>query len=175
MSDQALQSTLDTLIAERDELNVAITVLCKRLGVPVPPDGSGGGGTAGRQSGIRGMQGADPVANTSEGEYFGFVSTKAALDVLTKFGKRERPLKTKDIYDAIKKGGVDISTEDALYRSLARSHRFKKVGRGLWGLSEWYPATPRKPKVDAQGKPLPADEVADEVEDDDELGGADVA
>lgn len=165
MADSSLQATLDTLLAERAELDVAISVIAKRLGID-PPRGGGGLPLAHQGSNVGG-RGGDPVAGTSEGEYFSFVSTKAALEVLKKFGSRQHPLKTKDIYDAIKKGGVDISNEDSLYRSLSRSHRFRKVGRGLWGLTEWYPAQQRKPKVDAQGKPLVAedDTEVEEMED----------
>lgn len=159
MSDVALQTTLESLLAERHDLDVAIGVICKRLGIDPPPSGGGGRGSSFARSG--GGGGGDPVTGTTEGEYFGFVSTKAALEILKKFGARQRPLKTKDIYDAITKGGVEIGTEDALYRSLSRSHTFKKVGRGLWGLTEWYPPTTKKPKVDAQGKPLPADAADD--------------
>jgi hypothetical protein len=133
---ETLKAALDALIAERDELNTVIAGLAKRIGVPVPPSGGGGGGNPNPGGG----GGGDPVAGTFEGEYHGFTSTKAAGEVLKKFGNRQHPIKTKALFDAIKKGGVDIANEDGLYRSLARSRNFRKVGRGIWGLSEWYPA-----------------------------------
>jgi DNA-directed RNA polymerase delta subunit len=58
----------------------------------------------------------------------------------------KRPLKTEAIYRAIRKGGVDIKDAGILYRSINRSTQFQKVGRGLWGLAEWYggPAAKRR-------------------------------
>lgn len=142
MADNAaLKAALDSLVVDRDELNVAISVIAKQLGVPVPPGGGGnGGGGAPIPGGGNGSHsGQDPVMGTNEGEYFGYTSTKAAGEILKKFGDRAHPLKTADIYNAIKRGGVQISSEDALYRSLSRSRHYLKVGRGLWGLAAWYP------------------------------------
>src|SRR4051812_28401203 len=84
-SDTAMQQTLDELVAERDELNLAIAVLAKRLGVPVPP--GGGAGLASPNGAGRGSPGVggDPLASTTEGEYFGFTSTKAAGELLQKY------------------------------------------------------------------------------------------
>lgn len=128
----AIKATRDKALADRQKLDVVIAYLSEQLGEPVPdgPAGGSGGGIA---------TGGDPVAGTHEGEYYSYASTDAAFEVLSRFGSQQRPLKTKMIFDAVKKGGVDIANEDSLYRSLARSNRFRKVGRGLWGLTEWYP------------------------------------
>jgi hypothetical protein len=133
----ALQKILDDAVAQRQELDVVIRHVAKRLGVPAPTGPAGGG----RSSNGLNNAGVDPVENTVAAEYYGLTSTDAAYAVLSKFGSRQNTLKTKQLYDAIKKGGVAIQNEDGLYRSLARSNRFRKVGRGLWGLSEWYPTT----------------------------------
>lgn len=173
VESNAMRATLDALVAERDELNVLIAGLAKRLGMEAPGTGLSTEPTAP-------LPGGNPVDGTHEAEYFGFPSTKAAGEVLKKFGSRQRPLKTKDLYDAVRKGGVDISGEDALYRSLARSRHFRKVGRGLWGLSEWYPprsgkpARPEAPNESDDGPvPDPEDDaVHDGVADEDRDDGA---
>jgi hypothetical protein len=138
-----LRSLLDKKIAERDRLTLFIDTIAAELGEPVPSGPSGNGSPTVTRSGAR--LGADPVASTNEGEYFSFTSTDAAREILTKYGDRQHPIKTSVLYQALKKGGVTISSEDVLYRSLARSNRFRKVGRGLWGLSDWYPTSAKQP------------------------------
>jgi hypothetical protein len=148
----AFRIARDKAMADRQQLDGLIAYLSERLGEPLPV--APGTGVTGPEQpvGQGGSPGADPVAGTNEGEYFDFVSTKAALELLTKFGSREHPLTTTQILDAIRKGGVKIGSEEALYRSLARSHRFRKVGKGVWGLSEWYPArSPRRATTEAAG------------------------
>lgn len=77
---------------------------------------------------------------------------KAARALMEKFG-RERPLKTEEIFTAIKKGGVQVQSQQGLYRSLFRDPKFTKVGMSLWGLSVWYPAAARKAaKADAEAE-----------------------
>src|SRR5205807_8464338 len=77
--------------------------------------------------------------------------TDAAYKVLSKFGNKQHPLKTKQLFDAVRKGGVQINSEEGFHKSLARSGRFKKVGRGLWGLTEWYPAAAKKTVASQRG------------------------
>lgn len=142
----ALRTTRDKFLADRNKLDTMIAMLSEQLGEP-PPAGGPGSGMSMSFAGAGGADaGSDPLAGTHEGEYFGFTSTKAAGEVLKKFGSRQHPLKTKQIFDAIRKGGVDITSEEGFYRSLARSRNFRKVARGTWGLSEWYPVAPKKGK-----------------------------
>ncbi len=138
MDDQeraALRATRDKALSERQRLDVVIGYLSEQLGEPVPPDGGGGGFVwpEGNPGG-----GGDPVAGTVEGQYLGMTSTKAAREVLATYGNKLNPLTTKQLYEAIKKGGVKISNEESLARMLHRSHTFRKAGRAKWGLSEWY-------------------------------------
>jgi hypothetical protein len=139
----ALQKMLDDAIAQRQELDVFIRHVSGRLGVATPSGPNGGGSPRTTVTNTGNHAGADPVENTVEAEYFGRNSTDAAYAILSKFGDVRHTLKTKQLYDALKKGGVQISGEDVLYRSLARSNRFRKVARGTWGLSEWYPNAPK--------------------------------
>ncbi|MEX2255449.1 MAG: hypothetical protein WEC34_08420 [Acidimicrobiia bacterium] len=142
---EAIRITRDNFVAQRQKLDVMIAMLSEQLGEQ-PPSGPGGGlptdlvgaGVGG------GAAGGDPVAGTNEGAYFGFTSTKAAGEILRLYGDQHHPLKTKQIFDALKKGGVQIASEDGLYRSLSRSRNFRKVGKALWGLSEWYPTPPKR-------------------------------
>lgn len=137
----ATRTARDAAVAERARLDVVIAYLSERLGEPPP---SGGGGGLPLMGQTANLGGGDPVAGTHEGEYYGESSTDAAYKVLGKFGNKQHLLKTKDLFDAVRKGGVAITSEEGFYKSLSRSHRFKKIGRGTWGLSEWYPAAAKK-------------------------------
>lgn len=134
---KVLEAEFETARRQRDELNVVIEYLAKLLGrspaeaADQKPDESSQSGPANPT--------ADPVSMIGEGEFFGKSSTDAAAAVLERVG-RTRPLKTQVLYGAISKGGITMSNDGALYRSLFRSPRFTKVGKSLWGLSEWYPA-----------------------------------
>lgn len=169
----ALRSLRDKYIADRDKNHMLASLISAELGEPTPGGPSGmdfASLGSGSSAGSGGSAGADPVAGTAEGEFFNYNSTDAAYDVLKKYGSRTHPLKTKQIFDAIKKGGVQISVEQAMYRSLARSHRFRKVGPGSWGLAEWYPkgtktTAPRTVQnADGSVTELPPDDLPDGAE-----------
>ncbi len=149
---QALRTLRDKYVAEAQRQLGLAALLSAELGEPPPV---GGGVPVDLLAGLTGTNGgaigADPVEGTAHGEYLNFNSTDAAYAILTKFGSRQNPLKTRQIYDALKKGGVQLSMEQALYRSLARSHRFKKAGPGSWGLAEWYPKDKTRTVKNADG------------------------
>ena len=73
-----------------------------------------------------------------DAEFYGMSSPAAAIEVLRKVGNRHA-LKTAVLVVAVRKGGVPVKDAPTLYRSMIRNSRLKKVGKGLWGLSEWYP------------------------------------
>lgn len=84
----------------------------------------------------------EPADLVNDGEFAGRSATKATKLLMDKTG-RTRPLKLAEIYRAITKGGVQISSHQVLFKSLARSKEFCRPGRkgsGLWALSEWYSA-----------------------------------
>jgi hypothetical protein len=86
----------------------------------------------------------DPVTGVREGQFYGMSGPKASKALLRLVG-RDRPLKTQEIFDAIRKGGVtQIQNANTLYRSLTRDPELHNVGRGRWGLTEWYPNARRK-------------------------------
>jgi hypothetical protein len=86
--------------------------------------------------------GADLKSIVNPGQYGGMSGVKAARALLEKVG-RERPLTTREIYDAITYGGVTLKGTDVLTKVMKRSGRFHRPVPGRWGLAEWYPASVR--------------------------------
>lgn len=139
---QTLQAELTEVVRQRDQLDVVIRYMSDRLGVPVPSAGSPSQQAEHHSAGAVDHH-ADPAASVRDGEFFGMSSPEASRLLLEKFG-RTRPMKTDEIFAAITKGGVKIQNPPTLYRSLTRDATFLRVGRGVWGLAEWYPASARK-------------------------------
>ena len=76
-----------------------------------------------------------PAKRTSaRGPYSGMASTKAGEKALEDHGA---PMKTRDLFEAITSGGARIKNVEGLYKSLARSKKFVRTGRGEWGLARW--------------------------------------
>lgn len=129
-----LTEELDAAIRQRDELTVVIEYLSKLVGRSTDPEQK----SDAQADLLPPSPNAEPADLIGEGEFFGKSSTEAAAEVLARVG-RTRPLKTQAIFEAITKGGVKVGAPDALYRSLFRNSKFTKVGKSLWGLTEWYP------------------------------------
>lgn len=150
-----LAAELDEALRDMNRAAAVVEYLSAKLGVPPPGGNGGGGGDGGGDGGVEAPPldaHADPVAVVRDGEFFGMSGPKAAKALMEKFG-RERPLKTEEIFSAIKKGGVQVQSQQGLYRSLFRDPKFTKVGTSLWGLSAWYPAAARKAaKADAEAE-----------------------
>ena len=141
---QALFAALDVARRDRQELDQLIGYLSRRLGVSEDDESAGQTrGTGGGQT----PPDVIPSTLVADGEFFGMSATKATKALLNKLG-RTRPLKTREIFDAIKKGGVNPATPDVLYKSLARSKDFELASKGTWGLSEWYGNRSRKSRRD---------------------------
>lgn len=137
----ALEKELAGAVRQREQLDAVISYLSGRLGVDVA---SGGRADQQDQSSSPSVDHqAEPAASVREGEFFGMSSPDASRRLLEKFG-RTRPMKTDEIFAAITKGGVKIQNSPTLYRSLTRDPSFLRVGRGVWGLADWYPASARK-------------------------------
>lgn len=136
----ALEDELKEALRQREKLDVVISYLNERLGGQALPSSNEASPPEG--SGIVNLS-AEPAASVREGEFFGMSSPEATRRLLEKFG-RTRPMKTDEIFAAITKGGVRIQNAGTLYRSLTRDRDFLRVGRGVWGLSEWYPASARR-------------------------------
>jgi hypothetical protein len=123
---------LEELRKERDELDVLIRGLERRLGV------------------VHGDEQPEefPVAakvtQSTKSIPLGFfhnMSQADAAEKLLKLQQREHPLTTKEILDAFRKSGMQVNPKNALtilYTTLKRSPRFERVAGKAWGLSEWY-------------------------------------
>lgn len=153
-----LQIALKEAIRQREQAETTITFLSERLG-GIPQ-------LVGSEEGDANGQDARQVGplDIREGQFFGQSSTKAVYAVLERAGQ-DRPLKTAELLDYIRRGGVKLggrTPEQSLYRSLARDARFFNIGRGRWGLRAWYPdSVTRK-----GGKPATADEASSDGADD---------
>lgn len=131
---KVLIEELEEAVQERDNLTAFIETLAARLGVEAPERQ----GERIRDANQAPNPNAVPSETVNEAEFYGQSAPKASRALLERFGP-SRPMKTDEIYQAISKGGVRTKDADTLYRSLRRDPGFHKVGRGLWGLSEWYP------------------------------------
>lgn len=135
MSDESTgfdpyDAVLADLRAKRDQIDKAIAAIeSLRSGAPIP----GGGAT--------------PAAVTAPadgpGAYLGMTIPEAAKKLLA---SRRQPLRNPDIATALIAGGLAMSSaEPANTIGSVLTRRFNdvgdivKVGRGTWGLKEWYP------------------------------------
>jgi len=156
-----LMKELQDAVRERDQLNVFIELLAVRLGISVSDTGAS---DATDEILPTANLSLPPAASINEGQFYGFSATRAAKVVLEMFGAT-RPMKTDELYDAITKGGVKIKDAGVLYRSIVRDDDFMRVGRGIWGLSEWYPTARRSTRPSQNGEP-PNDERESSTGDD---------
>ena len=60
-------------------------------------------------------------------------AAKAAEQVLA---AHDGPMRTPDLLDAIRAAGAHMKDADGLFKTLSRSDRFEKAGRGLWKLRQ---------------------------------------
>lgn len=129
---------LEQVRRERDELNVLIQGLEKRLGIT--PETQSNGTPNATQPRVKISVEAIPVG------YFHNLSQAAAAEKLLKLNPGH-PLKTPEILEAFRKGGMQITSKNAvqiLYTTLKRSARFERVAKHAWGLAEWYPEKRKK-------------------------------
>jgi hypothetical protein len=173
-----LEAELGDALRERERLNHVIAYLSGRLGIPEPANDRFGLAAVGttRSFGTVSLPAApppppaaslpatpsappapkrqtngrpDPADLVRENEFFGWATTKAAVDVLRRVGST-RPLTTKELYAALVKGGVKVKDPGTLFRSMYRSERIAHVGKALWGLAEWYPDQNQQDEEQAQ-------------------------
>src|SRR5437763_523426 len=115
---QVLTQELQEAVKQRDRLTSFIELLSERLEVPVPGADARQGSDA-TPTPVTG----DPISAVSEGEFYGMSAPKASRALLQKVG-RQRPMKTDEIFEAIRRGGVTVKTSGTLYRSLFRDASF---------------------------------------------------
>jgi DNA-directed RNA polymerase delta subunit len=96
----------------------------------------------------------------SPGAFLGMSITDAAKKLLA---ARRQPLKNPDIAAAFKAGGLHLRSKDpvntvgaVLTRRSIKVGDIVKIGRGVWGLKEWYPGRSfKKEKADSEEKTEP--------------------
>lgn len=144
---RVLLAELEDAKRELEGLGLFIETLSKRLGID--PDTSPTAEQAGPTDAAASTQ--EPSTLIYPNEFVGLSLPKAAEAVLMRFSPapNRRPLKTVELTNAIRKGGLQVANSSQLYRSLHKHARFRTVGRGVWGLDEWYPG-PRKPSRQEQ-------------------------
>jgi len=130
---RAVLELLQQLRDERDELNVLIQGLEKRLGV-VSEDHE-----------TEGAKARTPRVTVSlDSIPIGFFHNLGQADATEKLLRLHpgQPLKTGEILDAFRKSGMQVNAKSAvqvLYTTLKRSSKFERVAGKAWGLAEWYP------------------------------------
>jgi hypothetical protein len=161
MPDEPISSSpyaamLADLRAQRDKIDVAIAAI-EALGGTATP------GTPGNHSGPQNFSVDSPSA------FLGMSITDAAKALLA---ARRQPLKNPDIAAAFKAGGLHLNSKDpvntvgaVLTRRSQDVGDIVKIGRGVWGLKEWYPGRSfKKDKIEEVAeeseKPKPQSKVA---------------
>lgn len=150
-------AVLEDLRAKRDELNTAIAAI-ERIARGGASGPAANGETASGTPQNSGME--EPAAepkHVREDSFFGLSATAAARKYLNMV---KRPVVTQDLVDALKQGGLLTNAKNFysnLYTSLKRSEEFTNLGRGKWGLTEWYPNRPRPAKKLAAKGAVPED------------------
>lgn len=126
---------LDKLLAERMELDKVIDAVKKRLG---KIDSSPKNGSNIHQDQIH-------ILEIHHDTFYGMSIVDASKKYLSIVGKPARA--TREIMEGLKKGGLDrpySTVSSVLARAVRNDEGLKNVGRGHWGLSEWYSNTGRK-------------------------------
>jgi hypothetical protein len=129
---------LEQLRQERDEINLLIQGLEKRLGI-VP------------QHNESDTFNPTPRVNVSIDSipvgFFHNLSQAEATEKLLKLNPGH-PLTTNEIIEAFRKSGMQVNIKNGitiLYTTLKRNSKFERVAGKKWGLSEWYPNKKRRP------------------------------
>jgi len=137
-SSKGALTILEEMRKERDELNLVIQALEKRLGI-VPAQAQGGTANSGPPR-ITVSLDSIPVG------FFHNLSQAAAAEKLLSMNAGH-PLTTHEILEAFRKSGMSANGKHAitvLYTALKRSPNFERVAGKAWGLAEWYPEKRRK-------------------------------
>ena len=139
---------LEELRKERDELNIAIQALERRMGiVSAQPEGENASQTSPR---VTVSLESIPVG------FFHNLSQAAAAEKLLAMNPGH-PLTTNEVIEAFRKSGMPTGRNAVtiLYTALKRSPKFERVAGKAWGLSEWYPEKRRKKEDEGRPRTRP--------------------
>ena len=153
-----LERELQQLEGEIEQRQAAAAYIRSRLGLPAEGNATPNG-VSEQGPGIVGRRVADSI---NDMQYFGLSANKAAAEVLHMVGK-SRPLTTRELYEAITKGGISVKDTDVLGKMMKKSPLFHRLGEGRggrWGLAEWYGAARRRRGTDEDEPESASDEAA---------------
>lgn len=133
---------LEQLRKERDEINMLIAAVEKRLGVTQ---------AAGVETENQPANGSSkPKVKVSISEvptgFFHNLSQAKAAEKLLGLSPGQ-PLTTQEMIDVFRRSGMTLNPKNAatiLYTALTRNERFERVAGKAWGLAEWYPESRKK-------------------------------
>jgi len=136
-STKSVLEFLEQLRGEREELDLLIAGLERRLGIAPRAEGTPGdaGDAVPATPRVKVSIDSIPVG------FFHNLSQPQATEKLLRLNPGH-PLTTKEILEAFRKSGMTISPKNAvpiLYTALSRSPKFERVAGKAWGLAEWYP------------------------------------
>lgn len=163
-----LEHELAEAETQRAKLDAAIDYLRTRLGIDASPDPGEAPTPAAATPTPRVGQAGSVADAVNPMQFYGLSVTKGAAKVLGLVGK-DRPLRTREIHDALVKGGLTPKSVEVVGKMLKRDAKFHQLRRGIWGLTEWYPASVlAKGTADADLQPELGDDDSDEVSGTDE-------
>ncbi len=137
-AQKGLLEFLEQLRKERDELEVLIKGVEKRLGIASDSDSLDTPVTATPRVTVS-------IDSISVGFFHNLRQSEAAEKLLRL--NRSHALTTKEIVDVLRKSGMELKSKNAItimYNTLKRSTKFERVAGKAWGLSEWYPEKKRR-------------------------------
>ena len=148
-STQNALKLLEDFRRERDELNIVIKALEKRLGIVAASTPSEDATT----------EAAPRVTVSVDSIPVGFfhnLSQAAATEKLLRMNPGH-PLTTNEILEAFRKSGMPTGKNAVtiLYTALKRSTKFERVAGKAWGLSEWYPEKRKRKESESEDDGIP--------------------
>jgi hypothetical protein len=140
-STKSVLEFLEQLRKERDETNLLIAAVERRLGI-----------TSSAPAASESTEDASALANSAAPKlrvtiddipvgFFHNLSQPQAVEKLLKLNPGQ-PLTTPELLEAFRKSGMPLNPKNAttiLPTTLSRSAKFERVAGKAWGLSEWYP------------------------------------
>ena len=149
-SSKGVLDFLEQLRKERDELDVLIAGIERRIGItprtstpadrePQPPA-------------------AAPTVKVTIGDiplgFFHNLSQPAAAEKLLRLNPGQ-PLSTQEMLNSFRKSGLHLNPKNAaqiLYTALSRNPKFERVAGKAWGLAEWYSDGKKKSEAKRVGR-----------------------
>jgi hypothetical protein len=145
-SNKGALEFLEQLRRERDELNLLIEGIEKRLGIASVPARAQSDNLAPASPRVKVSIDNVPVG------FFHNLSHPRAAEKLLRLNPGQ-PLTTQEMLDSFRKSGMTLNPKNAatiLYTALSRNDQFERVAGKAWGLSEWYPEKKRGESLDTR-------------------------